>query len=259
MRRTIGLLVATAIISVLMSTTAAASYYYFYGYDAQTQVHSLSVAKPDGTEHPDPLRWWPPVGYTTVNTWYKLGDSLNAPYNFKTPCRSAESSWDALWGGGTKMFWFWEDTSPITDSTNRAIGMTILGTGVLGEVFWIGTTSWHPWQFSARVNRNVHTLTQWYMRFQSDMTNVPTGRQTAPLYYDWNDGDAPWVADRQSVATHEFGHVIPLMHPNQQRADIQTMWTPMDPGTHDRTGTYARSPNVDDDFALKKLYPTNLQ
>ena len=60
---------------------------------------------------------------------------------------------------------------------------------------------------------DVEAYKRFYIRFQSDMTMLPTGRQQAPLYWSWGTGDGYYVLDRQSIATHEFGHAIPLGHP----------------------------------------------
>ena len=240
-----------ALAAFLMSWahTAEASSYYFYGYVVQTGEHTqYCVSKPDGQEQPYPLRWWPPAGYSTASTWYKLGNSLSS--SFKTACRAAEGNWEALWGGGTQWFHWYEDTTPITDQYNRAIGMSGLGSGVLGQCFWITENSWHPYQYNARVDRNVHELTRWYMRFQSDMSKLPVGAY-------WGTGDFVNCMDRESVATHEFGHIIPLMHPDPwdvNDADPQTMRSGY-PYAGARTGTFARTPNGDDAFALLKLYP----
>jgi len=176
------------------------------------------VSKSDGQEQPYPLRWWPPAGYSTASTWYKLGNSLSS--SFKTACRAAEGNWEAPWGGGIQWFHWYEDTTPITD------------------------------EYNARVGRNVHELTRWYMRFQSDMSKLPLGAY-------WGTGDFANCMDRESVATHEFGHIIPLMHPDPwdvNDADPQTMRSGY-PYAGARTGTFARTPNDDDAFALLKLYP----
>lgn len=111
----LGLLLGIASLLVLLATPglAKADYYAFWGYDPTTGLHGLTLAKPDGTESPHPLRWWPPPGYTTISTWYKLGSSLDA--DFKSACRAADSAWDSLWGSGTKYFWFYEDTTPIVE------------------------------------------------------------------------------------------------------------------------------------------------
>jgi len=194
----------------------------------------------------------------TTGTWYKLGNSLSA--SFKTACRAAETNWEALWGGGTQYFYFTEDTSPITDPYNRAIGMTVLPDGVLGITYvWDpngdpASDAWHPYHWIARVNRSVHDSPQWCMRFQSNIGSCgfPCGHSGA-----WGDGSALHVFDRQSVATHEFGHVIGLMHPDTLRtSDYQTMMSGY--VDWDRTGTFKRTPQSDDEFGLKKLYPSQL-
>ncbi|NLE73609.1 MAG: hypothetical protein GX604_03130 [Actinobacteria bacterium] len=76
----LGLLLGIASLLVLLATPglAKADYYAFWGYDPTTGLHGLTLAKPDGIESPHPLRWWPPPGYTTISTWYKLGSSLDA-------------------------------------------------------------------------------------------------------------------------------------------------------------------------------------
>ncbi len=102
------------------------------------------------------------------SAWYKLGNSLSS--SFKTACRAAEGNLEPPVGGGIQWFHWYGDTTPITDQYNRAIGMSGLGPGVLGQCFWITGNSWHPYQYNARVGRNVHELTWWYMRFQSDMS-----------------------------------------------------------------------------------------
>ena len=237
------------------SSAEATGEYYFYGYMPVSDNHStMCQSKPDGIELPHPLRWWPPAGYSTASTWYKLGTSLNT--YFQAAVRNAESNWEDLWGGGTEWFHFYEDTTPITDSTDRAIGMsTIPFPGVVAQGYWIETNSWHPYQYNGRVNRNVHELIRWYMRFQSDMTKLPTG-EPSPEYWYWGSGDAAWCLDRESIATHEMGHIIPLMHPYEGGInwdDPQTMMSGFPYA--DRSGTYARTPNDDDAFGFLKLYP----
>ena len=207
----IGSLIAAALV-LLPAAPALANWYNFYGYDPTTQTHSLCLSKPDGTESPYPLRWWPAVGYSTASTWYKLGTTLDS--NFRTACTNAESNWESLWGGGTQMFFWTLDTNPITDSTDRAIGMTQLGIGVAGEVFFIDNEAWHPWQYSQRMGRNVHAYLRWYMRFQSTMTNTQMPNDSGG-HWDWGTGSAQWILDRESITTHEFGHTIALMHPDQ--------------------------------------------
>lgn len=197
-----------------------------------------------------------------MNTWYKLGRSLDA-FNFKPAVRRGDNNWNVAWGAGTTMFWLWEDNAAITDSTNRTVAMTDLAEPVVGQVFWIDTPDWHPWEFSARVNRNVHNLNRWYMRFQSTSQDmyVIDPITLARRSVTWgDDGMVDFVVDRESMVTHEWGHVIPLMHPDTLRgSDIQTMWAWWDQQYWNKTGNEMHSITNDDIFGYKKLYPSNLQ
>ncbi len=97
-----------------------------------------------------------------------------------------------------------------------------------------------PWYYSFN---GYLPSTDEHVYSRENNTNEPY-----PAIY-WGNGDAPNMRDRQSVITHELGHVIKLQHPGLIRSgDPQTMLSYY-------TSTAMRTPNGDDNFALKKLYP----
>ena len=255
-KRKMLIFVAVLVVSIftIVPAVSALSTYSYWGYYPSSGAHGLCQSKPDGTESLHPMRWWPAAGYNMAMTYYKLGSSLDS--SFITACTNAEANWESVWGNNSQMFFFTRDASAVTDAYNRAIGMSALGPGTFGEVFL--TDPDHPWKYSSRVSRYVHDINKWYMRFQSSMTNsvMPNGKGG---HWSWGSGSAQWIADRESITTHEFGHVIGLFHPGQLENDAQTMWAYANAANGDRTGTYARTPSSTDAFAFSKLYPNPIK
>ncbi len=218
------------------------------GYFPSIDEHRYS--RENNANEPYPAKWWPAPGYSTASTPYRLLDSLDT--NFKTAARAAELGWDDLWGSGTQWFHFYEAPTNGNDF-DSTIGMGYTLPNVFGLVF--EHESVHPYLGGVDHRHAMQNGSGgWYMRLKYDMYENP------PMY--WGNGDADHLIDRQSVITHEFGHVIKLLHAGRLRsdADPQTMYYTNDPpGQYppyvNKTGTYMRTPNGDDNFALKKLYP----
>jgi len=206
-------------------------------------------ADPDGS-YPWPARWWHTQPWSTNSTGYYLCDNLGSA--FKSAVRTAELDWEAQWGGGTQYFHFYEE-STAAGQYIRTIGMSPLDDGVLGQVWLTVEPTYHPLVYvGAPFNQMGHTITNWFMRFQSNMSS--TGMA-------WGTGNYDGIADRESIAVHELGHVLGFRGDTTINVDT-VEWQSMlhlsqlvDYGLSGKTGSWMRSPARYDRWGMQRLYP----
>lgn len=185
-RLAVGLLCVLAPMLLLASPAGAVpgyAYGWTYAYDHYSGglwAYSQSTV--------DSARWWPVPPYSSSSNYYRLGTSLD--FAFTTAIAAAATTWS----NQDLLFHFY--VLPLGDnSTDHTLGMSDLGSGgpiaaTWGQSVWTGTRA---------------EVGNWWIRFNTRNT--------------WCNGAYSGQADRQSKATHEFGHTIRLMDLDGQWSD----------------------------------------
>ncbi len=159
------------------------------------------------------------------------------------PIYNAGYRWSYV--GGTA-FQFYEDSGHAGTQYERTLGMATMPAGYLGLTYIMNISE--P-TYDATLHR--FKLNNVYWRFRDNMSAYKDGTWT------WGNTDAYHVIDRESIVAHELGHALTLNDVTYLVLNSkQTMYYQLygNDGSADRTGTWMRSPSIDDAIGLNSLY-----